>query len=282
MAEVSINSARHFSVLMAVYAGEQPANLGEALESLCLSDEMPTEVVIVEDGQLPQELHAVLDQYRRRLPIVSVKLTINMGLARALDTGLKNCKFELVARFDSDDISMPSRFTEQLDFLGHNAKIAAVGAWVEEFESGSPIARSLRVVPANPVELKTFAKLRNPFNHPAVMFRRSIVMQVGGYQDEPAFEDYSLWLRMLQAGFQIANIPRALVRMRAGPGQTKRRMGLQYARNELKFAAKFYRLGYFTWAEYLKFIACRIPLRLLPITLLRRAYLRFGRVVNPA
>ena len=277
MDEECSKRGRPFSVLMSVFAREEAANLVEALESLARSDEPPVEVVLVEDGPLTQALHAVIDQYRSGLPIVSVKLTTHEGLAHALNAGLKVCHCELVARFDSDDISLPSRFTEQLDFLALNPEVAAVGAWVEEFERGGHDGGALRVVPANPAELAGFSKLRNPLNHPTVMFRRSVVLQVGGYQQEAAFEDYSLWLRLMRHGAQLANIPKVLVKMRAGAGQTQRRMGLRYAAHELQFAAKFLKLGHFSAFEYMRFVLYRVPLRLLPISLLRMAYLRLAR-----
>ncbi len=265
---------------MSVYAGELPSNLDEALASLCACDEQPMEVVLVEDGPLTPGLETVIDQYRGRLPVVSVKLETNAGLARALDTGLRVCQSELVARFDTDDICIQSRFTEQVDFLSHNPEVVAVGAWVEEFEAGHLRRGPLRIVPSKPASLRAFAKLRNPLNHPAVMFRRSAVLKVGGYQDEPGFEDYSLWLRLLQGGAELANIPKVLVKMRAGLNQTRRRMGLLYAKHELLFAWKFLQRGYFTWFEYLKFVVCRVPLRLLPVALLNKTYLRFGRANN--
>jgi len=273
-------SSRQFSVLMSVYAGEDASHLDEALASLCSCEELPMEVVLVEDGPLTPELETVVEKYRSRLPVASLKLKVNAGLGQALDAGLRACQSELVARFDTDDICMPLRFTEQIDFLFLNPEVAALGAWVEEFEAENPRQGRLRIVPADPVLLKDFAKLRNPLNHPAVMFRRSVVLKVGGYQNELAFEDYSLWLRLLQGGFQLANIPKVLVKMRAGPSQTKRRMGLGYARRELQFAWKFLRLGYFNWFQYLRFVVCRVPLRLLPAALLGKTYARFGREMS--
>ena len=265
---------------MSVYAGELPSNLDEALASLCASHELPMEVVLVEDGPLTPGLEAVIGQYRSRLPIVSVQLRTNAGLARALDAGLRACQSELVARFDTDDICLPSRFTEQVDFLLDNPEVAALGAWAEEFEAGRLRPGRLRVVPSESAELWAFAKLRNPLNHPAAMFRRSAVLKVGGYQDEPGFEDYSLWLRLMQEGDALANIPKVLVKMRAGLNQTKRRMGLRYAEHELLFAWKFLQRGYFTWFEYLKFVACRVPLRLLPVAVLNKIYRYIGRANN--
>lgn len=271
------NSDRHFSVLMSVYEREKPAFLEQALASLCEATERPAEVVLVEDGPIGEELRSIVEKYRSILPLRSLKLGANQGLAAALRAGLEVCNHALVARFDTDDISLPSRFQEQIDFLIQHPHVAAVSCWVEEFDDESASVHWVRALPDDPHELSKFSKFRSPLNHPAAMFRMSAVQRVGGYQDEILFEDYSLWLRLLHAGYQLANVPKVLVRMRAGREQTRRRMGARYAKLEFQFATKFYRLGYFSLFEYLRFIGLRIPTRFLTLSLLRRIYLLVGR-----
>lgn len=270
-------SDRRFSVLMSVYGREKPAFLEQALASLCEATERPAEVVLVEDGPIGVELQNIVARYRELLPLVTLKLNVNQGLAGALRAGLAICSSGLVARFDTDDISLPTRFQEQIDFLMQHPGVAAVSCWVEEFDDESASVHWLRALPSDPHELSKFAKFRSPLNHPASMFRMSAVQHVGGYQDEILFEDYSLWLRMLQAGYQLANVPKVLVRMRAGREQTRRRMGAHYAKLELQFATKFYRLGYFSLLEYMRFVGLRVPTRFLTLSLLRRIYLVVGR-----
>ena len=78
-------------------------------------------------------------------------------------------------------------------------------------------------------------KKRNAFNHMAVMFKKSAILESGGYQVVPYFEDYDLWVRVVQCGFQVANIPEKLVKARIGNDMIGRRHGISYAKHEVSF-----------------------------------------------
>ena len=261
-----------FAVLMSVFAGERPEFLHESLESISVSDKLPTQVVLVEDGPLGKSLLEVIELYRSRLPIHSVQTKQNVGLPAALNLGLHHVSHELVARFDTDDLCTSTRFQCQTRFLTENPQIAAVSAWVEEFDTQSGATLSLRSPPMLHHQLVRYAKLRSPLNHPAVMFRKSAVLAVGGYQSDKSFEDYSLWIRLVLAGYQIANIPQVLVRMRAGRSQMDRRRGLAYARNELAFVQKLCRLGFMSRLEGARYLALHTPFRLMPGGMLNFVY----------
>ena len=107
----------HFSVLMSVYIREQAALLDRALQSILVNQSVkPSELVLVEDGPLTDGLYHVIDKYRQIFPeLISVKLPQNGGLGNALNAGMKQCRYEWIARMDSDDISLPTRFEKQLE-----------------------------------------------------------------------------------------------------------------------------------------------------------------------
>lgn len=263
-----------FTVLMSVYAKEKAEFLEASLSSLLTAHDPPTEVVLVEDGPLPQGLLQIIEHYRHQLAIRSVPLARNVGLPAALNQGLHHAKCELVARFDTDDLCEPDRFSTQLGFLAEHEDIAAVSGWVEEFDSKSGDVLALRAPPLTHAQLIRYAKMRSPMNHPAVMYRKSAVLRVGGYEDDVGFEDYSLWLRLILAGFKLANLPRVLVRMRAGSSQIDRRRGWAYASHERSFVRKFRRAGFFSWADSVAYIALHTPLRFLPRNMLNFLYQR--------
>ncbi len=74
----------------------------------------------------------------------------------------------------------------------------------------------LRVLPRTSEEILQYAKKRNPFNHPCMMFRREAVLHAGNYQDFPGFEDYYLWVRMLRKGCKGYNVQEVILDMRTG------------------------------------------------------------------
>lgn len=259
-----------FSVLMSVYIKENSEYLNDCLLSIYNQTLVPHEVIIVEDGPLTLKLLATLDCWESKLSIVRVKLPTNMGLGTALNEGLNHCSNELVARMDSDDICEANRFEIQINEFNNNIDVC--GSWIFEFETCSSLLTGIRKVPKEHIEIEKFAKFKNPINHPSALFKKSMVMSVGGYEDVPYFEDYFLWLKLLHLGANFSNICYPLVKMRAGSGQLTRRSGVSYALKELYFWRLCYSRGYITIFEMIRNMTIRIPLRLFPSTWLALIY----------
>ena len=100
----------NYSILMSVYAKDNPDYLKLAIDSMLNQTIKSNDFVIVEDGPLTTELDAVINEYSSKNKEINVvKIEHNSGLGKALDFGLNYCKNELVARMDADDISLPTR-----------------------------------------------------------------------------------------------------------------------------------------------------------------------------
>ena len=105
----------HFSVLISIYCKENPSWFHAALNSVFAQTVLPSEIVLVEDGPLTQELYAVIDEYKAKYPIFNiVKNERNLGLGLALRRGVKFCSNEIIARMDTDDIIPKERFEKEL------------------------------------------------------------------------------------------------------------------------------------------------------------------------
>lgn len=258
-------AAIKFSVLMSVYRGEKPEFLDAAFHSLRSSTVSLTEVVLVEDGPLPESLHHIVELHRDALNLKRVVLPRNVGLGPALTEGLKQCAHEWVARFDTDDLIIDDRFARQTAYIASNPDIDLFGGWIWEFDAdpASPTGR-LRRVPESQRAIQAYAKKRNPFNHMTVMFRRDLALSLGGYRDEHLYEDYALWVRMIQAGARTANLPVVLVNARAGAGMYARRGGLGYAMGEIRAQWAFHRSGFIGFPRFALNLATRLPVRILP------------------
>lgn len=251
-----------FSVLMAVYHKEIPNRLEECLKSLEVQTLKPSEVILVEDGMVSSSLHAVIDEFRASLNIISIKLLENAGLATALNEGLKHCSFELVARMDTDDISVPDRFEKQYLFMLSNPDVSVCSGLIEEWSQDFSYKISERSLPLAHEQILKLAKYRSPVSHPAVMYRKSAVLAVGGY---PIIypEDYPLWGIMLAKGYVFANIPDLLVKMRIGDAITDRR-GLHILRGEIKVYKYLLDVGFINTFEYILNCFLRSFVRLSP------------------
>lgn len=252
-----------FSVLMSVYFKEKPDYLDQAFRSLLTATVHADEVVVVLDGPVTEGLETVINEYASQLPLKLVRLKENLGLGPALNHGLEQCKHEWVARFDTDDINFPERFEKQIEFVNQNPTVDIVGSWVIEFNNDISDAYGVKKVPVSHVEIIKFAKFRNPFNHMTVMFRKGKVRELGGYKSESLYEDYGLWVRLIQAGAKTANLGIPLVYARAGLEMVRRRGGLSYAKNEYRFQKGFYRSGFISFPEFVFNVFSRVPLRLL-------------------
>ncbi len=169
----------NFSVLISVYYKEKPEYLEDAINSIFNQTLLPKEVILVEDGKLTDELYAVINILKEKYhEIKTVRLKENQGLGSALNEGLKYCSYDIVARMDSDDISMPNRFRLQIDFLENHPDIDIISGWIDEFYGNKENIISTRKIPEEHNDIVKFGKSRNPINHPATMFRKSIICNI--------------------------------------------------------------------------------------------------------
>lgn len=248
-----------YSVLMSVYYKEKPEYLDQSMESILRQTVMTNDFVLVCDGPLTPELDAVIATMQEKfgdiLRVVYIKK--NTGLGNALNKGIQCCKNELIARMDSDDIAYLNRCEMQLQVFARHPEVAVCSGVVEEFTTDPDMVNNRRVPPETNGEILQFAKKRNPFNHPCVMYRKTAVESVGSYQDFYLLEDYYLWLRILLNGEQGYNLQQPLLHMRAGSDMYKRRAGWKYAKSQRALFAYMYKSGIINSYQYIKSCAIR-------------------------
>lgn len=243
-----------YSVLMSVYYKEKAEYLKASMQSI-FNQTVPTDdFVLVCDGPLNVELNNVINEMQQKFEenLQVVRLKKNKGLGNALNEGIRHCKNELVARMDSDDISYPDRCERQLKVFENKQEVSICSGIVEEFSVTFDKIDAWRVPPETNEEILQFAKGRNPFNHPCVMYKKSAVVNSGSYQDFYLLEDYYLWLRMLMKGYQGYNIQEPLLYMRAGSDMYKRRAGWKYARTQVKLFKYMKSQAFITSAQCMK------------------------------
>jgi len=269
----------NFSVLMSIYKNADPQFLQEAINSVLHQTLVPTEIVIIIDGKVPEDIETVLDKYKSKYNELFniIQLEQNMGLALALRYGVLNCKYDFIARMDPDDICREDRFEKEISKFIENDSISMVGSYVAEFYDDVNQIKSIRKVPLSFDEVKKFAKKRNPMNHMTVIFKKKAVLDCGNYKDFLSNEDYHLWVRMIVNGYEIINIPEPLVYARSGLEMYKRRGGMKYAKRDYLLEKEFYNMRFITSYEMIINIVLRIPVRLIPNKLRELIYLKYLR-----
>jgi len=203
-----------FSVLISLYVKEKPLFFEQSMQSIW-TDQLtkPNEIVLVIDGVITDDLEEIVSSWKSRLKheLTIVRLENNIGLASALNEGLKYCKYDYVARMDTDDICYSERFEKQLDFFKNNPNCDILGSYAQKINISGESFEIIKV----PTQNKEIHKLvwTCPFIHPSVMFKKQSILKAGGYNPNsgPRQDDYELWFRCSQAGFNLANLPEPLI-----------------------------------------------------------------------
>lgn len=212
MKNVDNSHLNKYSVLMSVYAGDKAEYVKQAIDSMLTQTVPPEQYVIVKDGPVSKDICCLIDEKAKSMPDVFtiIDLPENLGLANALNTGLKECRNELVTRMDADDISKPTRCEMELKEFENDSELVVCGCYMEEFQGNPNNVKTIRTVPLSYEKVKKFAKRRQPVNHATVIYKKTIVINSGGYIPTRRKEDFDLFSRILVQGFKIKNIENCL------------------------------------------------------------------------
>ena len=261
-----------FSVLMTVYEKEKPYNLRKSLLTSYSQTIKPTEIVLVCDGELTQELYDEIDQIKSEIPILQVyQLDTNMGSGPASRFGVEKCNTDLIARMDSDDYSEETRFEKQIKAFEENPNLIMVGTNILEKNTEFT---ALKTVPEKTEEIREYSKFRNPFNNPSSMMKKEYILKVGNYRKFRYLEDYDLTMRLIHDNptKDFLNIQEPLVIMQTNNSSYLRRGGLLYVKTEFFLQVDFYRRGYISKVELCRNIFIRNIVRVMPNSMRKLIY----------
>lgn len=196
------------SIVMSVLDGE--AYLGEAIESMLHQTFTDFEFIIVDDGSRDRSAEIIQTYAKQDSRIRLIKLNENMGLASALNHGIKQAIGQYIARMDSDDISQPFRLQQQVDYLDAHPDVGVLGSRMQVVDKDKKPLFSFDV-PLQHSMIVWNLFFGRTFAHPSVMMRRDLLMQVGGYDETiSTAQDVDLWSRLIAQG-QFANLSKQLV-----------------------------------------------------------------------
>jgi len=268
-----------FSVLMSVYYKEKQENLTLALESIVNQTSRPDELVLVKDGKLTKELDLVVESFAKKHPgfINIVTIKENKGLGLALRRGVKKCRHDIIARMDSDDVCHPTRFEKQIQFLIDNPAIQIVGSNAKDFIGNIKDVVSYRIFPEKHEDILKFSKRRCPLLHPTTMFRKEAIINAGNYEHFLWFEDYHLFIRLLRIDVKFHNIQEELLYFRSDENLFRRRGGLKYLLQDIRFQIFCLKSKHVNFWEFSTNLLLRISVRILPNNLRDKFYKTFLR-----
>lgn len=255
----------NYSVLMSVYEKEKPDFLHQSMQSI-YNQTIPTnDFVLICDGPLTEGLENVIKKMQKKFGkrLRVVRLEKNVGLGNALKVGIEECRNELIARMDSDDVSEKDRIEKQLKKIDKTG-VDVIGSNIAEYDENMVNITGRRVVPTEHENILKMMKTRNGMNHVTVVYKKSKVLDSGNYLDMPGFEDYYLWVRMMVNGCSFYNIQEDLVKVRCGDGMIGRRGGNNYIKNTKRFERTVYEMGFISYIQYLEIVVGRFFVSAMP------------------
>jgi len=264
---------------MSVYHKEKPEYLKASIDSMINQSLKPDEIVLVKDGNLNKSLDGVIDYYVTRYPGLFniISLEKNIGLGKALDVGLKECRNELVARMDTDDISLPQRCEKQVEVFLESPQLSIVGTNIDEFFEDPENIVSSRVVPIKHEDIVRFIKRRSPFNHPTVMYKKSEVLRCGGYGYLRRKQDLDLFSRMINSGCVGMNLDKSLLLFRSNEDNFKRRKSWSYCKSYIDVEYAIWKRGHCTFKDLTFVTIGQLIMFVSPMWLLKQLSNRFLR-----
>lgn len=259
---------------MSVYKNDKLTHFKQAVDSLLNQTLAPSEIIITVDGFVSKEISEYLDELSKDRLFVINRLLVNKGLANALNQGVNNSKYDIIARMDADDICHEDRFKIQLTAMMSN-NYDIVGGQVVGFGKDVSDVILRRTLPLNQNEIGKLIKSRNPIAHPTALFKREVFDKLDGYDVNIFQEDYDFFVRAYMNGFKMSNVKDEVLWFRMGEDNNsiRRRHGLGIIKKEFRLYKKFLKIGFFSKKDFVLNIIIKGLLRLLPLFIFKHLYL---------
>ena len=244
------------SVIMSVYNADK--YLRESIESILNQTFTNFEFIIINDASTDNSLKIIEEYKKKDKRIILISNENNAGLASSLNLGIKQSKYDFIARMDADDISEPERLEKQLGFLLDNKHIDILGTFASIIDEDGEITAKQKMPLSHYEIVKMLVKL-NPIIHPTIIFRKMALNRINFYNpkfSQNAPEDYELWFRAVKSGLIFYNLPEYLIRYRINNSHLSRK-NLSFRVNEFKIRLKGYKL---LKVSFYKYIYLFVPL----------------------
>lgn len=252
--------------------------IDEAIASIFKNSIIPNQFIIIVDGLLKKKFIKKIYFYKKKYNIQIIWLNEkSKGITRPLNEGLLKVKTPFVARADADDINELNRFEKQISYAKKGYEL--IGSNITEIDLKKKIL-SVKKMPEKFLDIKRYSKIRNPFNHMTVFFRKDLAIKYGGYPDLYLKEDYGLWLKFIKNKRKIININSALVQATTGEDfYMNRRSGLEYVKSEFGICKCLFNFKINNLFEAIIILILRVSFILLFSKIKKIFYLKFLRTI---
>ena len=182
------------SVLLSVYNDDK--NIKKSIDSILSQSYKNIELLIIDDCSTDKTYEIINEIKDSRVRIFRNK--DNKGLTKSLNILIKESKGQILARQDSDDVSLPNRLEIQYSEL-QKSQLDACTTRAQIKNSKRSIPRFSHLLP-----LSIVIKYKNPFIHGTLMIRKNVILNIGMYDENIKYaQDYKLFLELLKKNYKI-------------------------------------------------------------------------------
>lgn len=262
------------SVLMSIHYKCSKIHFIECLDSIQNQTLIPAQLVLIQDGIMPYDIKSILSLYDK-LDICLLVNEKNMGLPYSLNLGLSRCQYDIVFRMDADDVCEKNRVEIQFKEMISNKNLILLGSNVSLINLESEIIKISRKIPLDNKDIRKVIYLKNPFNHPSVVYRKSVVISAGGYTNLYLYEDWYLWINLSKDRENIfKNLDDSLLKYRIR--SFNERMGLKIIKAEFLFYNRLFVEKHINFPFFISILFLKSFIRFLP----SRLYIQFKFFFN--
>lgn len=274
MKDVTKEHVPQVSVLMSVYNPKKEDQLLQAVNSIIWQTFSDWEMILYDDGS--DEPYRILIERAAGLDdrIRYVRGEKNRGLAYAMNLCIEQTRAPYIARMDGDDISSPARLEKQLAYLKQHNEVSWAGCNVSLINGHG--CWGSRIMPENPAP-EDFLQY-SPYVHPAVMFRREVLTENGGYHISQRGEDYELFMRLHAEGYCGCNIQERLFAYREDK-DTYRHRKLRYQFEEVGIRLRGFRLLHILRPRTIPYVIKPLIVAVIPYRLLVNLKIRLRKEI---
>jgi len=183
------------SVLLPVYNGCN--EVSRAIDSVLDQTFLNFELIIIDDCSTDNTVEIVTEFINRDNRIKLYKNANNLGLTRTLNIAIRKSSGSLLARIDADDYWNKDKLLKQVAYFDSNKKCILCGTeyYIVSYDDVQMNAFHDNLDP------KKMIPKRNPFAHSTAMFKRDVVLKIGGYDESYiCSQDYKLWVDLIPYG----------------------------------------------------------------------------------
>jgi len=267
------------TILLTVYSRSNAEYLDECLKSIFEQTYLPNEVLLIQEGEITIETDLIIQKWKNNFKDLFTHKIIpfqngpmGFGLPSSLNIGIKESKFEYIIRMDTDDICDKKRVEKQLLFADNNPEIDLFGSHIIEFDEELKVETGKRIVPLSHNDIIKYSKFKNPFNGPAVVFKKDVALELGGYPIVASNEDYCFWALFIKNNKKLQNQDEYLVSMRGGDGIIDRRSSRRYRKGEIMSLKYLKAIKFFNFFEYYTHLILKTIIRNMPFVFVKFFY----------